>query len=86
MLLGALTRARAIHGGTSFVAEAEVRGDIIAVAFRRRVASDPAGSAVRVTVPEPVAYDELVFNLAAATLAAPMTIDGRTVRLDLLRA
>jgi hypothetical protein len=39
-----------------------------------------------VTVPEPVAHDDLILELVAATLAAPLAVDGRTVRLDLLRA
>jgi hypothetical protein len=86
VLLGALTRARSLNGGTSFVVEAEPRGNAVSVAFRRRAPNDAAGPTVKVTVPEPVAYDELVFGLAAATLAAPMTVDGRTARVDLLRA
>jgi hypothetical protein len=31
-------------------------------------------------------YDDLLLGLAAATLAAPLTVVGRSVRLDLLRA
>jgi hypothetical protein len=86
VLLGALTRARALSGGTTFIAEAETRDDAVSIAFRRRATNDPEGPTVRVTVPEPVAYDELVLGLVAATLAAPIAVDGRTVRLDLLRA
>jgi hypothetical protein len=86
VLLGALTRARALGGGTAFVAEASTRGDAISVAFRRRVPGDLDGPTVRVTVPEPVAHDDLILELVAATLAAPLAVDGRTVRLDLLRA
>lgn len=86
VLLGALTRARALTGGVSFLAHAQVIGDRVAVEIRKRSPQDPAGPAVRVTVPEPVAHDELVQRLSAATLAAPLHVDARTVRLDLLRA
>lgn len=86
VLLGALSRARAIAGGTSFIAEARRVGDRVAVTFRRRAPGDPESPSVRVTVPEPMPFDDLVLGLAAATLAAPLTVDGRAVRLDLLRA
>jgi len=86
VLLGALTRARALGGGTAFVTEAVARGDAVSVSFRKRAPGDAEGPTVRVTVPEPAPYDELVLGLAAATLAAPLVVDGRTVRLDLLRA
>lgn len=86
VLLGALTRARELATGDVFVAEARATGDRVAVEMRRRVAADPSEPAVRVAVPEPVAYDELLLRLVAATLAAPLTTSARTVRLDLLRA
>ncbi len=90
VLLGALTRVRALVGGTAFVAHAKVDGDRVSVLFRRRttdaLGAPPHGPTVHVTVPEPVSYDELVLPLAAATLAAPLHVDARTVRLDLLRA
>jgi hypothetical protein len=86
VLLGALTRARTLAGGTSFVAVATVERDSIAITFRRRVSTDPDQPTVRVAVPELMPYDELVLELAAATLAAPLTVDGRAVRVDLLRA
>jgi len=89
VLLGALARTRTLTGGTAFVASATTREDRVEVTFRRRAASDPDATGpmtVRVTVPDEVAYDELVLRLAAATLAAPLLVEGRTVRLDLLRA
>ncbi len=86
VLLGALTRVRALTGGESFVAEAAVLGDRVKVEIRPRTAQDPAGPSVQVTVPEPAGYDDVVQRLSAATLAAPLRVDERTVRLDLLRA
>jgi len=86
VLLGALTRARALGGGTSFVCETAVRGDAVSISFHPRGARDGDGPTVRVTVPDPAPYDELVLGLAAASLAAPLVVDARTVRLDLLRA
>lgn len=87
VLLGALSRARTLAGGTAFVASAKsTEDDRIAVTFRRRAPTDPEATTVRVTVPDEVPYDEVVLRLAAATLAAPMIVEGRTVRLDLLRA
>jgi hypothetical protein len=86
VLLGGLTRARELAGGASFVAHARAEGDRVGVQLRRRTAQDPSEPVVRVTVPEPAPYDELLLRLVAATLAAPLTVDARTVRLDLLRA
>lgn len=86
VLLGALARARSLAGGTAFVASASRHDDRVAVTFRRHAAGDSDTNTVRVTVPDEVAYDELVLRLAAATLAAPFLVEGRTVRLDLLRA
>lgn len=86
VLLGALARARALAGGSTFVAEARGDGGCISLVFRRRASGDPETPTVRVAVPEPMPFDDLVLRLAAATLAAPLTADGRTVRLDLLRA
>jgi hypothetical protein len=86
VLLGALTRVRALAGGASFVADTHVNEHHVSVQLRRRAANDPDGAVVRVTVPEPAAYDEVLLRLVAATLAAPLVVDGRTVRLDLLRA
>ncbi len=86
VLLGALARTRALAGGSTFVAEARADGGCISLVFRRRASGDPDTPTVRVAVPEPMPFDDLVLRLAAATLAAPLTADGRTVRLDLLRA
>lgn len=86
VLLGALSRTRSLAGGTAFVATTSHSDDRVNLVFRRRAPGDPDGDTVRVTVPEEVPYDELVLRLAAATLAAPMLVEGRTVRLDLLRA
>lgn len=86
VLLGALSRARTLAGGTAFVASAKSNDDRVEVTFRRRAPADPDAATVRVTVPDEVPYDEVVLRLAAATLAAPMIVEGRAVRLDLLRA
>ncbi|MBI2389197.1 MAG: hypothetical protein HYV09_06235 [Deltaproteobacteria bacterium] len=86
VMLGALAHVRALAGGTAFVAVTSATAERVSVTFRRRAADDPEGELIRVTVPDEVAYDQLVLRLAAATLAAPLVIDGRAVRLDLLRA
>lgn len=86
VLLGALTRVRTLAGGTAFVASAKSSENRVAVSFRRKAPGDPDGPTVRVTVPDEVPYDELVLRLVAATLAAPLVVEGRTIRLDLLRA
>lgn len=86
VLLGALGRARALSPGHAFVAHAKREGGAIAVTFRKRAPGDAVSPMVRVTVPEPMPFDALVLDLTAATLAAPLTVEGRTVRVDLLRA
>lgn len=86
VMLGALAHVRALVGGTSFVAATSATADRVSVTFRRRAAGDGDGDTIQVTVPDEVAYDQLVLRLASATLAAPLVLDGRAVRLDLLRA
>lgn len=86
VLVGALARARALVGGSAFVADARRHGGAVAVTFRRRAPSDAASLTVKVTVPELMPFDALVLELTAATLAAPLRVEGKAVRIDLLRA
>lgn len=86
VLLGALTHAHAHCGASAFLATATDVGDRIRISMRPRHDGDPLEPAIGVTVPTPSSYDEVVLRLAAATLAAPLELEGGTVRVDLLRA
>ncbi|MEO7093574.1 MAG: hypothetical protein ABI175_10005 [Polyangiales bacterium] len=83
--------------GLALVVAAKVSGNRVRVEVRPHPSPAPGtgraagrGDAraptVQVVVPDPAPYDELVLGLAAATMAAPITVEAEGVSIDLLLA
>ncbi len=84
VLAGMLGRVVAADPSVMLVVTVTSVGDRVRVACRR--GPPPAGAAtLRLTVADPCAVDDLVLQLAAATIAAPLVLSGADSSVELLR-